>query len=139
MVSFAESGWHRVVGEMSQDYVGTKAREALSATGGNRREAGQLLRVWAETDPELKKALIAPFLANLCALAVQRAASAEGSRGPRSRASDPVDSASLLTAIGSSHAPTMSSTRQTQAPPPRSSARHRQAVATLAAAFKKPS
>lgn len=120
---------------MSQDYVRLKASEALSATSGNRREAGQLLRVWAETDPDLKKALVAPFLGNLCALAVQRVASSSTPRPPRKSAR--ADSESLLTAIGSNLAQTMSTTRQTQAPPPRSSARHRQAVATLAAAFKK--
>lgn len=120
---------------MSQDYVRLKAREALGATGGNRREAGQLLRVWSETDPDLKKALVAPFLANLCALAVQRAASTGTPRKPR--AVDQDDSKALLSSIGSNLAQTMSTTRQNQAPPPRSSARHRQAVATLAAAFKK--
>jgi hypothetical protein len=120
---------------MSQDYVRLKAQEALSATGGNRREAGQLLRVWAETDSDLKKALVAPFLGNLCALAVQRAASTSTPRSPRR--SEREDSTSLLSAMGSNLAQTMSTTRQTQAPPPRSSARHRQAVATLAAAFKK--
>ena len=120
---------------MSQRYVKLKAREALSATSGNRQEAGQLLRVWSESDPELKKALIAPFLGNLCALAVQRAVSSGTPRQPKTEARD--DSASLLSTIGSNLAPTMSTTRQNQAPPPRSSARHRQAVATLAAAFKK--
>lgn len=122
---------------MSQDYVRLKAREALSAAGGNRREAAMLLRVWSETDPELKKSLVAPFLGNLCALAVQRAVAPVGQQRSRQRV-EPVDQASLLSAIGSREAQTMSSTRQTQAPPPRSSARHRQAVATLAAAFKKP-
>jgi hypothetical protein len=120
---------------MSQDYVRLKASEALSATSGNRREAGQLLRVWSESDPKLKKALVAPFLGNLCALAVQRAASTSRPRRPRASAQE--DSKALLTNIGSNLAQTMSTTRQTQAPPPRSSARHRQAVATLAAAFKK--
>ena len=120
---------------MSQDYVKSKASEALSATSGNRREAGQLLRVWAETDADLKKALVAPFIGNLCALAVQRAASTGERRVPQ-RASQ-ADSASLLSSIGSNLTETMSTTRQTLAPPPRSSARHRQAVATLAAAFKK--
>lgn len=121
---------------MSQDYVRLKAREALSATGGNRREAGQLLRVWSETDPDLKKALVAPFLGNLCALAVQRAASTGAARQPRAAAAQD-DSKALLSTIGSNLAQTMSTTRQNQAPPPRSSARHRQAVATLAAAYKK--
>jgi hypothetical protein len=120
---------------MAQDYVKLKAIEALGATEGNRQEAGQLLRVWSETDPDLKKALVAPFLGNLCALAIQRAASSSVPRPPRSTARE--DSTSLLSAIGSNLAQTMSTTRQTQAPPPRSSARHRQAVATLAAAFKK--
>lgn len=120
---------------MSQDYVRQKASEALSATSGNRREAGQLLRIWSETDPDLKKALVAPFLGNLCALAVQRAASTAAPRPPQSSSRE--DSASLLSAIGSNLAQTMSTTRQNQAAPPRSSARHRQAVATLAAAFKK--
>ncbi|MDG2285798.1 MAG: hypothetical protein P8N43_09740 [Alphaproteobacteria bacterium] len=116
---------------MSQDYVKLKAREALSASNGNRREAGQLLRIWSETDLDLKKALVAPFLGNLCALAVQRAASTGGPRPPQ--ASGRPDSESLLSTIGSNLAQTMSTTRQTQAPPPRSSSRHRQAVATLAA------
>ena len=121
---------------MSQEYLKLKAREALTATSGNRREAGLLLRVWTENDPELKKALVAPFLPNLCALAIQRAvASSEGRSARRSKPRD--DAASLLSAIGSSQTQSMSSTRQDQSPPPRSSARHRQAVATLAAAFKK--
>ena len=124
---------------MSQDYVRLKAREALSATNGNRREAGQLLRVWAESDPDLKHALVAPFLSNLCALAVQRAGSTGQTPGEQRKTARNAreDSESLLSAIGSNKSPTMSSTRRNQAPPPRSSARHRQAVATLAAAFKK--
>jgi hypothetical protein len=136
MLNLGDSEGLHQVGIMSQDYVRLKAREALSATGGDRREAGLLLQVWSESDRDLKKALVAPFLANLCALAVQRAVSTGGQR--RAQRANPNNQASLLSAIGSREAPTMSSTRQTQAPPPRSSARHRQAVATLAAAFKKP-
>ena len=121
---------------MSQEYLRIKAGEALNATSGNRREAGQLLRVWAENDSELKKALVAPFLPNLCALAIQRAVAGSKGRSAR-RSSQRDDAASLLSAIGSSQTQSMSSTRHNQSPPPRSSARHRQAVATLAAAFKK--
>jgi len=121
---------------MSQEYLSLKAHEALTATNGNRREAGQLLRVWTENDAELKKALVAPFLPNLCALAIQRALAGSESRSVR-RSSPSDDAVSLLSAIRSPQTQSMSSTRQDQSPPPRSSARHRQAMATLAAAFKK--
>ena len=35
---------------MSQEYVKKKSLEALDASGENRQEAAQLLRVWAESD-----------------------------------------------------------------------------------------
>ena len=121
----------------NQDYVRKKAEEALTATAGNRREASLLLRVWTESDEKLRKALVAPFLANLCALAVQRALSG-GRRAPRQpETRTAVDAAALLSAIGSRAAPTMSTVRPASAPPPpSSSARHRQAVSMLAAAFR---
>lgn len=123
---------------MSQEYVRKKAAEALAATSGNRREAALLLRVWAEADGKLKSAITAPFLSNLCALAIQRAASS-GRRTARrpAAAATADDSANLLAAIGSRSGETMTNTRARSAPPPpASSARHKQAVATLAAAFQ---
>lgn len=125
---------------MNQDYVRKKAAEALAATSGNRREAALLLRVWAEADGKLKSAITAPFLPNLCALAVQRAASTGGTgrrQARRAASSSPDDAANLLAAIGSRASETMTGTRGRSAPPPpASSARHKQAVATLAAAFR---
>jgi len=123
---------------MAKDLARKKALEALEATGNNRREASLLLRVWAETDEKLKAQLVGPFLNNICALAVQRAASGLGSRrksGPRRKR--PLDSAaSLLEAISGGGAQTMSSTRSSAPPPPASSARHRQAMTLLASAYK---
>ena len=58
---------------MSQEYVKKKSLEALDASGANKQEAAQLLRVWAESDTELKNLLINPFLPNICALAIQSA------------------------------------------------------------------
>ncbi|MEQ8332377.1 hypothetical protein [Nisaea sp.] len=123
---------------MAKDYAQTKALEALEATGANRHEASLLLRVWAESDEKLKSALVAPFLNNLCALAVQRALSGRaGRRKPASKRARPVDhSATLLDAISKGGAQTMSSTRSSAPPPPAGSARHKQAVTLLAAAFK---
>lgn len=123
---------------MAKYYARKKALEALEATGNNRREAGLLLRVWAETDEQLKNALVTPFLNNLCALAVQRAiAGQSGRRKPGTRRARPADNAaSILDALSSSGGQTMSSVRSSAPPPPSSSARHRQAVTLLAAAFK---
>lgn len=123
---------------MAKDYARTKALEALEATGNNRREASMLMRVWAETDEKLKTALVGPFLNNLCALAVQRAIPIISSRrNPASKRSRPKDNASsLLQAISKGDAQTMSSTRNTAPPPRAGSARHKQAVSLLAAAFK---
>ena len=117
---------------MSQEYVKKKSLEALNASGENRQEAAQLLRVWAESDAELKTSLINPFLPNICALAIQSASAGANNSKIRKKASEN----SLLSAIASSETLTMSSTRQPQSPPPRSSVRHQKAVATLAAAFK---
>lgn len=123
---------------MAKDYARTKALEALEATGNNRHEAALLLRVWAETDDKLKSALIGPFFNNLCALAVQRAISSNvARRKPVSKRARPKDNAAtLLEAISKSGAQTMSSTRSSAPPPPVGSARHKQAVTLLAAAFK---
>ncbi|WP_339853782.1 hypothetical protein [uncultured Nisaea sp.] len=123
---------------MAKDYAQTKALEALEATGNNRRESALLLRVWAESDDKLKSALVAPFLNNLCALAVQRALSSHtGRRKPASKRARPKDNAAtLLEAISKSGAQTMSSTRNSAPPPQAGSARHKQAVTLLAAAFK---
>ena len=117
---------------MSQEYVKKKSLEALNASGENRQEASQLLRVWAESDAELKTSLINPFLPNICALAIQSASAGAEDNTIMKKANEN----SLLSAIASSETLTMSSTRQPQSPPPRSSARHQKAVATLAAAFK---
>jgi hypothetical protein len=117
---------------MSQEYVKKKSLEALNASGENRQEASQLLRVWAESDAELKTSLINPFLPNICALAIQSASAGAEDNTIMKKANEN----SLLSAIASSETLTMSSIRQPQSPPPRSSARHQKAIATLAAAFK---
>jgi hypothetical protein len=117
---------------MSQEYVKKKSLEALDASGKNKQEAAQLLRVWAESDAELKSSLVNPFLPNICALAIQSASAGAEDNTIMKKANEN----SLLSAIASSETLTMSSIRQPQSPPPRSSARHQKAVATLAAAFK---
>src|SRR3546814_16268676 len=76
-----------------QDYVKAKAQEALEATGGNRHEASLLLRVWAEADAKLYKALTAPLLANVAALAIQRVAAPSGRK---TRSKTPIPEAALL-------------------------------------------
>ena len=118
---------------MSQEYVKAKALEAIDATGENRKDAAQLLRVWSENDEELKRELIKPFLLNICSLAIQRVTSDNADKAGDVNDND----SSLLSAIASPQPLTMSSTRQPQSPPPRSSIRHQQALATLAASFKK--
>ncbi len=119
---------------MSQKHVKYKAQDALKVTGGNRREASLLLQAWCEADPELKKALFAPFISNVCALAIQRAAISTEKQIPS--AIKRKNNNDLMSAIGSRQTISMSSNRLPQSPPPRSSARHRQAMATLAASFK---
>lgn len=117
-----------------QDYVRAKAQEALDATGGNRHEASLLLRVWAEADARLYKALTAPLLNNLAALAIQRVSAPSGKVG-RQRA--PIREAELLAAIGSRASQTMSSNRSVASPPPQGSVRHKQAVTLLASAYRR--
>ncbi len=116
-----------------QEYVKIKAQEALDATGGNRHEASLLLRVWAEADAKLYKALTAPLLGNLAALAIQRVAAPQAQVG-RQRA--PIREAELLAAIGSRNSQSMSSTRTVGAPP-QGSVRHKQAVTLLASAYRR--
>ena len=118
---------------MSQEYIKKKALEAVEAASEDHKDAAQLLRVWSENDDELKKALIKPFLLNICSLAIQRATT-DMSRNRQSPSSDP---SSLLSAIASPETLTMSSNKQPQSPPPRSSIRHQKAIAALAASFKK--
>ena len=126
---------------MSREYLTQKTEEALAACAGNRRDAALLLRAWSDGDIALHEALVAPFMANLCALAVQRVAvqreavhdtakAALADREPANQANE------LLRAIGDKHAETMISTRGRGGPPPRGSARHRQALAALASAYK---
>ena len=118
---------------MSQDYVKEKALEAIEAASEDPKDAAQLLRVWSENDDELKKALIKPFLLNICSLAIQRATT-----DPSQKRRDPSsDNSSLLSAIASPQTLTMSSNKQPQSPPLRSSIRHQQAIASLAASFKR--
>ena len=118
---------------MSQEYVKDKSLEALDASGGNKQEAAQLLRVWSESDSALKTALVSPFLSNICGLAIQSATA----ETMASNATKQSGRNSLLSAIASPETLTMSSTRQPQSPPPRSSARHQKAIALLAASFSK--
>lgn len=116
-----------------QDYVKAKAQEALDATGGNRHEASLLLRVWAEADARLYKALTAPLLGNLAALAIQRVSAPASGVG---RQRSPIRETELLAAIGSRNSQTMSSTRNVGAPP-QGSVRHKQAVTLLASAYRR--
>ena len=116
-----------------QEYVRAKAQEALDATDGNRHEASLLLRVWAEADAKLYKALTAPLLGNLAALAVQRVAAPQTQVG---RQRKPIREAELLAAIGSRNGQSMSSTRTVGAPP-QGSVRHKQAVTLLASAYRR--
>src|SRR3546814_11564368 len=97
-----------------QDYVKAKAQEALEATGGNRHEASLLLRVWAEADAKLYKALTAPLLANVAALAIQRVAVPSGRK---TRSKDPIRGAELLAATGSRPTQCMTHPRTAGAPP----------------------
>lgn len=116
-----------------QDYVKAKAKEALDATDGNRHEASLLLRVWAEADAKLYKALTAPLLSSLAALAIQRVAAPAGRVG---RPKAPIRETELLAAIGSRANQSMSSTRTVGAPP-QGSLRHKQAVTLLASAYRR--
>ncbi|MEQ9331769.1 hypothetical protein [Thalassobaculum sp.] len=116
-----------------QEYVRAKAQEALDATDGNRHEASLLLRVWAEADAKLYKALTAPLLGNLAALAVQRVVAPQTQVG---RQRKPIREAELLAAIGSRNGQSMSSTRTVGAPP-QGSVRHKQAVTLLASAYRR--
>lgn len=118
---------------ISQEYVRKKTLEALEAANGSRREAALLLRVWSEGDPELKSALVAPLMSNLCALAVQRSmAGLVPKVRARQRKAAESDAQNLLGAIGSRGAPTMTSSKGASVPPPlASSVRHRHAVAML--------
>lgn len=116
-----------------QDYVKAKAQEALDATGGNRHEASLLLRVWAEADAKLYKALTGPLLSSLAALAIQRVAAPSGRVG---RPRTPIRETELLAAIGSRANQSMSSTRTVGAPP-QGSQRHKQAVTLLASAYRR--
>ena len=80
---------------MSQEYVKKKSLEALDASGENRQEAAQLLRVCAESDSELKNLLTNPFLPNICALAIQSASAGNKDSNIVKRANEN----SLLSAI----------------------------------------
>ncbi|MCR9070906.1 MAG: hypothetical protein NXI18_04235 [Alphaproteobacteria bacterium] len=129
-----------------QDYVKTKALEAVEAADGNRHEAALLLRVWADADDKLYRALTAPLMANLTALAVQRATGASdgrriGGSGAKKKGGkggkQQIAEADLLAAIGSRTGQTMSSYRQSAAPPAQGSARHKQAVTLLASAYRR--
>jgi hypothetical protein len=120
---------------MSQNYVTQKTAEALQACAGNTADAALLLQAWCESDDRLRATLTAPVLKNLCLLAVQRVAA----KHQESATPESVTGASendLLQAIGNKNALTMSSNRRSASPPPRGSARHQQAVSTLAMAFK---
>ena len=105
---------------MSQDYVKEKALEAIEAASEDPKDAAQLLRVWSENDDELKKALIKPFLLNICSLAIQRATTDTSQK----RQNPSSDNSSLLSAIASPQTLTMSRINKPQSPPPRSSRRH---------------
>ena len=128
-----------------QDYVKAKALEAMEAADGNRHEAALLLRVWADADEKLYRALTAPLMANLTALAVQRASGASdghsiGGQGRKKKGGkrrEGIAEADLLAAIGSRSGQTMSSYRQSAAPPGQGSARHKQAVTLLASAYRR--
>ena len=83
---------------MSQKHHRAKRSKRLRPPR-KRREAGLLLRVWAETDDELRQGLVAPFLNNLCALAVQRAVRAPepgGATGRRLERSTQQDNAASI-------------------------------------------
>ena len=121
---------------MSRAYLTHKTKEALAACAGDRRDAALLLRAWSDGDTVLRDALVAPFMTNLCALAVQRVATRDTAKAAPAERALANQASDLLRAIGDKHAETMTSTRGRGGPPPRGSARHRQALTTLASAFK---
>lgn len=125
----------------AQQYVAEKAEEALEASEGNKHEAALLLRVWADADDKLFRALAAPLMNNLTALAVQRSVSSRQGGGPAGtvprakKRKSRNQEAELLAAIGSNRNQSMTSNRSAP-PPPQGSARHKQAVSILAAAYR---
>ncbi|MGB1007090.1 MAG: hypothetical protein ACPGVX_07920, partial [Thalassobaculaceae bacterium] len=86
---------------MSRAYLTEKTKEALAACAGDRRDAALLLRAWSDGDTALRDALVAPFMTNLCALAVQRVAARAGAASAPAERATPANQASdLLRAIG---------------------------------------
>jgi hypothetical protein len=123
----------------AREIVSKKAREALDASDGNKHEAALLLQVWAEADDALFRALASPLMRNLTALAIQREVSGEQAKSSAKstkQRSGRIAEADILAALGSRQGHASTSNRAAP-PPPQGSARHKQAVSILAAAYRR--
>lgn len=116
---------------MSDAYVLSKAKEALAATNGDKRDAQKLLITWAVRDPTLLLGLAKPHLK---AIAAAQIAHAERPEKEQDDEDVHFSKSDIDKMIASKHA---TDKRVHKAPPPKASERQASVMHQLAAAFKK--
>lgn len=111
---------------MPENYVQTKIKEAMTASGGDRHDAQKLLVAWAVRDQPLLLGLTKPHLKAIAAAQIENALhAAKKSGSPDKKAIDLVVSQNI------------GDKRGHIVPPPKSSERQASVMHQLAAAFRK--
>ncbi len=115
---------------MTVSYVTAKVKEALEATGNNKRDAQKLLVTWAVRDQQLLLGFAKPHLKGLVADKVGDILNKE-----KKKSSGKLNKKEIE-AIAKEHGTKNEKRKHSKVPPPKSSARQASVMHKLAAAFK---
>ncbi|MDD5587377.1 MAG: hypothetical protein PHY92_10575 [Alphaproteobacteria bacterium] len=118
---------------MTDEYVSAKIKEALTATGGDKRDAQKLLITWAVRDQPLLIGLTKPHLKAIVSSWVDNAMRSPRKNGSQNKdvhfSKEEIDKIIATRPVGDKRSPVV--------PPPKSSVRQASVMHQLAAAFKK--
>ncbi|NTU76991.1 MAG: hypothetical protein HGA90_04165 [Alphaproteobacteria bacterium] len=118
---------------MTDTYVRTKIKEAMTATGGDKRDAQKLLITWAVRDQALLLGLAKPHLKAITIARIEeetRTAKKSGDQGPDHFSKSDIDAIVAMNQPGEKRA-------HIKVPPPKTSTRQASVMHQLVAAFKK--
>jgi hypothetical protein len=117
---------------MTDEYVRTKIKEALAATGDDKHDAQKLLITWAVRDQALLLGMAKPHLKAIAAAVIDHAVrhkSDDGDSGPDKFTRNEIDDIVATSAVS------LDKRRASNVPPPKSTERQATTMRRLAAAF----
>ena len=115
---------------MTVSYVTAKVKEALEATGNNKRDAQKLLVTWAVRDQQLLLGLAKPHLKDLVEAKLDTIAK-------KQKKDSGILSKNEIETIAKEHGTENEKRKYSKVPPPKSSKRQANVMRKLAEAFRK--